>query len=107
MKKHTKIKTSPTLTVDPKKCKIHPPGKVYAPKKSEHGLVNFHATAPCTVVFKRSSVFGHGSARLVKGPNKRAIRTEHGRTIVTIKGCEDRMPRSLGAASSPTEIIVP
>ena len=105
--RRVQAKTSPTVTVNPKTCRIHPSGHVHAPKKSEHGLVNFHATAPCTINFKNGSVFGHGSARLEKGPNKRAIRTEHGRTIVTIKGCEDRMPRSLGAASSPTEIIVP
>lgn len=103
----TKQKTSPTVTVNPKTCKIHPPGRVHAPKKSEHGLVNFHATAPCTIAFKRSNVFGHGSAQLKKGPNKRAIRVERGRTIVLIQGCEQQMPRSLGAASSPTEIVVP
>lgn len=102
---HTKA--SPTITIDPKRCRIHPSGHVHAPKKSEHGLVNFHATSACTVVFKNSRVFGRGSARLAKGANKRSIRVERGRTIVFIKGCEDRIPRSLGAAGSPTEIIVP
>lgn len=98
-------KTSPTVTVNPRTCKIHPPGHVHAPKKSQHGLVNFHAAAPCTIIFKNAKVFGHGSAHLSKGPNKRAIKVESGRTVVHIKGCE--VPRSVGAASSPTEILVP
>ncbi|MGH9522879.1 MAG: hypothetical protein ACRD3E_10140 [Terriglobales bacterium] len=63
--------------------------------------------SPCTVEFKNESVFGHGSARLSKGANKRTIKVERGRTVVFIKGCEDRLPRSLGAAGHPTEIIVP
>ena len=102
-----RAKTSPTVTVNPKTCRIHPSGHVHAPKKSEHGLVNFHATAACSVVFKNSQVFGHGSAHLKKGANPRSIRVERGRTVVYIKGCADRLPRSLGAAGSPTEIIVP
>ena len=107
MKTKAKKHTSPTITVDPRQCRFHPAGKVHAPKKSEHGLVNFHAVAACTVVFKNSKVFGHGSAHLSKGPNKRSIRVERGRTTVFIKGCEARIPRSLGAAGDPTEIIVP
>lgn len=105
MKTKHKVTTSPTVTVNPKTCTIRPPGKVHARKKSEHGIVNFHATAPCTVIFKNSSVFGHGSARLAKGSNRRAIKVERGRTVVHIQGCP--VPRSLGAASDPTEIIVP
>lgn len=107
MKTKARKHTSPTITVDPGRCRIHPAGKVHAPKKSEHGLVNFHAVAACTVIFKNSNVFGHGSARLSKGSNKRPIRVERGRTLVLIKGCEDRIPRSVGALGDPTEIIVP
>jgi hypothetical protein len=47
------------------------------------------------------------SLALNQGNNKCFIQTEAGRTKITIRGCEDRNPRNLGAASGPTEIIVP
>ena len=107
MKTKRKAARGPTVTVNPKKCTTHPPGEVHAEPKSRRGFVNFNATAPCTIVFKNSSVFDRAYARLKQGNNKRSTETEHGHTFVLIKGCEDKMPRSLGAASGPTDIIVP
>ncbi len=102
-----KTKGSPTLTVDPKHCKIHPLGKVHAPKKSHRGFVDFNSTAPCTILFTNPGVFGKPFVRLARGPNKRFIKVERGHTFVMIAGCEYKIPRSLGAASNPTDIIVP
>jgi hypothetical protein len=100
-------KAGPTITVDPKHCKIHPLGKIHAQRKSKGGYVIFHALAPCTLLFTNPSVFGHQFIKLEKGPHKRSTKVERGRTLVMIAGCEYRIPRSLGAASQPSEIIVP
>jgi len=107
MKKTRKHKGPPNVNVNPHRCTTHPPGKVSADPKSKRGFVNFNATAPCTITFKNSKVFGHASAHLKQGNNKRFIQVEEGHTIVLIKGCEDRMPRSVGARSNPTDITVP
>ena len=100
-------KAGPTVTLDPKHCKIHPLGKVHARRKSKGGYVIFHALAPCTLLFTNPNVFGHQFLKLGKGPHKRSTKVESGRTFIMIAGCEYKIPRSLGAASQPTEIIVP
>lgn len=100
-------KAGPTVTVDPKHCKIHPLGKIHAPRKSQGGYVVFNALAPCTILFTNPEVFGHQFTKLVAGQNKRSTRIERGHTLVMIAGCEYKIPRSLGAASQPTDIIVP
>jgi hypothetical protein len=105
--KSRKAKSSPTLTIDPKHCRIHPSGRVHAPRKSARGFVDFHATAPCTILFTNPAVFGRPFVRLSRGPNKRFTRVDRGHTLVMIAGCEYKIPRSLGAASNPTDIIVP
>lgn len=97
----------PTVTVNPNNCTTNPPGEVHAPGKSQNGFVNFNATAPCTVLFNPPGVFNRSSAQLSQGSNKLDIETDAGHSIVTIAACEDSMPRSVGAASNPTDIIVP
>jgi hypothetical protein len=59
------------------------------------------------LLFTNPSVFGHQFIKLEKGPHKRSTKVERGRTLVMIAGCEYKIPRSLGAASQPSEIIVP
>ncbi len=102
-----KAKGSPTVTVDPRHCKVHPPGRIHAPKQSQRGFVKFNATAPCTILFTDPRVFGKPFVKLARGSNKRFTKVERGHTFVMIAGCEYRIPRSLGAASDPTDIIVP
>ncbi len=97
----------PSVTINPNNCTINPPGQVHAPKKSQNGFVNFNATAPCTVLFDRPGVFNRSSAQLSQGNNQLNIETEADHTVVTIAGCEDNVPRNVGAASNPTDIIVP
>ncbi len=97
----------PSVDVNPNHCTINPPGEVHAPSKSQNGFVNFNATAPCTVLFDPPDVFKRSSAQLSQGNNKLDIETEAGHSVVTIAGCEDKMPRSVGAAGDPTDIIVP
>ena len=59
-------KIGPTVTVDPKHCKIHPLGKIHAPKKSRGGYVVFNALAPCTLLFTNPEVFGHDVTRHIQ-----------------------------------------
>ncbi len=97
----------PTVTVNPANGTTNPPGQVHAPAKSQNGFVNFNATAPCTILFQRPGVFNCPIAQLAQGINQLQIQTEADHTVVTIAGFEDRTPRSVGAASNPTDIIVP
>lgn len=97
----------PTITIDPRACTTRPAGEVHADPKSKKGFVNFNATSPCTIIFEHNDVFNMSSLSLNQGNNKCFVQTEEGHTKITIKGCEDRMPRNLGAASGPTDIIVP
>ena len=98
---------SPTITIDPRACTTRPAGEVHAAPKSKNGFVNFNATSPCTILFENDDVFSLSSLSLNQGNNKCFVQIEEGHTTVTIQGCEDRMPRNLGAASGPTDIIVP
>ena len=100
-------KGPPTVTVDPKTGKFHPLGKIHAGRKSRGGFVTFHALAPCTVLFTNPSLFGRQFTKLAAGDNKRSTRIEHGHTLVMVAGRDYRIPRSLGAAGQPTDIIVP
>lgn len=100
-------KAGPTVTVDRKHFKIHPLGKIHVPRKSKGGYINFNAIGACTILFTNPSVFGHQFLKLAPGPNKRFTKVERGRTLVMIAGGLYKIPRSLGAASQPTDIIVP
>jgi hypothetical protein len=100
-------KAGPIVTVEPETGKFHPLGKVHAACKSKGGYVTFNALAPCTILFTNPTVFGHQFTKLARGHNKRSTRIEHGHTLVMVAGCEYKIPRSLGAASQPTDIIVP
>ncbi len=97
----------PTITVDPRACTTRPPGEVHADPKSKNGFVNFNATSPCTIIFEHDDVFHMKSLNLKQGNNKCFVETEAGHTTIAIKGCGDRMPKSVGARSNPTDIIVP
>ncbi len=104
----TKTKAGgPTITLDKKHCKIHPAGRVHALGKKKKGYVVFNAVTPCRVLFTNPAVFGHQFVALSAGHHKYSTRIEHGHTFVMIAGCEYRIPRSLGAASDPTDVIVP
>lgn len=98
---------NPTITVNPSAGTTHPPGQVNADPHSQNGFVNFNATSPCTILFDHSDVFSMSSLALNQGNNKCFVQTEAGHTVVTIKGGENRMLRSVGAQSNPTDIIVP
>lgn len=100
-------KNCPTITVDPRGCTTRPAGEVHVDPKSKKGFVNFNATSPCTILFEDDIVFKLSSLSLSQGNNKCFVQTEEGHTHLTIQGCEDRMPRSLGARSGPTDIVVP
>lgn len=104
----TKAKAGgPTITIDRKNCKIHPAGKVHARGKKHKGYVVFHAPSACSVLFTNPAVFGHEFLKLGAGHHKYSTRIDKGHTLVMIAGCEYKIPRSLGAASNPTDIIVP
>jgi hypothetical protein len=105
--KPKKAKASPTVVVDPKEPRIGPPGAIHAPGKGKRGFVNFNASRRCTLLFTNPKVFGHPFTHLSRGDNRRFVKIERGHTFVMIAGCEYTIPRSLGAASSPTDIIVP
>lgn len=96
-----------TLVVNKKICKITPPGKVHAPAKRHGGYVVFHATSACQILFTNPEVFGKPFLNLAKGDNKHSVKIDRGHTLVMISGCEYKIPRSLGAASNPNDIIVP
>jgi hypothetical protein len=98
---------SPTVVINPNNCTTNPPGEVHAQGKSQNGFVNLNATAACTVLFDPPDAFNRSSAQLSQGNNKLDIQTDAGHSVVTIAGCEDRTARSVGARSSPTDIIVP
>src|SRR6476660_8122531 len=102
-----KEKRALTLTVDKKNCKIVPPGKVHAAAKKHGGYVVFNAVSACQILFTNPSVFGRQFLNLKKGANKHFIKVDRGHTLVMISGCEYKIPRSLGAASNPNDIIVP
>ena len=102
-----KAKKTATLTLDPTSGKVHPVGKVHVAKKSQGGYVRFDAPVACTVLFTDPRVFGKPFIKLHKGTTKRFVKVERGRTFVMIAGCEYKIPKSLGAASNPTDIIVP
>ncbi len=97
----------PTITLDKKHCKIRPAGKVHASGKRKRGFVVFNALSPCSILFTNPAVFGHEYLTLRAGHHKYSTRIERGHTFVMIAGCEYKIPRSLGAASNPTDIIVP
>lgn len=101
------MKRTPTLTVHKKSCKITPVGKVHVSGKKAGGYVIFNAVSPCQILFTNPEVFGTQFLNLKKGPNKHHTMIERGHTLVMIAGCEYRIPRSLGAASNPNDIIVP
>ena len=102
-----KTKHGPTLTVDKKHCKITPAGKVHAPGNKARGHVIFNATSSCQLLFTNPDVLGHAYINLSKGTHQYSIKIDKGHTLVMIAGCEYKIPRSLGAASNPTDIIVP
>ena len=102
-----KAKVSPTVEVNPEKCRIAPPGPVHVPGKGKHGFINFDAKANCTLLFTNPKVFGVTTTHLSSGNNKRSVKVNHGHTYVMIAGRTYKIPKSLGAASSPTDIIVP
>jgi hypothetical protein len=106
----------PSVTVHPhdstpQSCTFNPLNNIHAPKKSQHGFVNFNATAPCTITFDNRAVFGTDSATLNQGNNQIDVEADppdgsEVTTLVFIQGC----PTNLGAAganSGPTDIIVP
>lgn len=102
-----KSKKTPTLTLDVKSGKVHPVGKVHVARQSQGGFVILDAPAACTVLFTDPRVFGKRVSKLRKGSNKRFTKVERGRTFVMVAGCDYHIPRSVGAASNPTDIIVP
>jgi hypothetical protein len=102
-----KSKSSPTVTIDKKHCKITPVGKIHAPGKKHRGYVVFHAISPCSILFTNPEVFGLQYLTLPSGHHKRFTKVDRGHTLVMIAGCEYRIPRSLGAASNPSDIVVP
>ncbi len=98
---------SPTITIDKKNCKITPVGKIHAPAMKHRGHVVFNALAPCTILFTNPEVFGRQFLKLRAGHTKKFVKIDHGHTLVMIAGCEYRIPKSLGAASNPSDIVVP
>ena len=97
----------PVITVDKKNCKIHPAGKVHARGKKHKGYVVFNVVSRCSLLFTNPRVFGHEFLVLIPGHHKYSTRIDEGHTLVMLAGCEYKIPRSLGAASNPTDIIVP
>jgi hypothetical protein len=97
----------PVVNVNPTTCTTNPPGEVHAPGKSQNGFVVFNTTEPCTILFSGFGVFKRSSAQLSMGSNRLDVETEDDHTLVTIAGCGDKVPRSVGAAGNPTDIIVP
>ena len=108
MKKRKKRITRETkVKVFPRDCRFEPAGQSHAKPKAQQGFVNFDAQAPCTLLFTNPDVFGCSITSLTAGDNFRHVQINKGRTYVMIAGCEYKVPRSLGAAAGPKDIIVP
>ena len=100
----------PSVNVNPDRCTMQPTGPVHAPPKNANGFVNFNATAPCTLNFSDSSVFGVSSKAIGQGNNQLNVQCETGSTNVAIAGCNSQSVGAMSAgrvASGPTDIIVP
>ena len=107
MKAKTKT-VGPTVTLDKKKHKIQPAGKIHARGKKHKGFVIFNALSPCSILFTNPAVFGRQFLKFTAaGQHKYSTRINKGHTLVMLAGGVYNIPKSLGAASNPTDIIVP